>query len=302
MNCPTLSFSESFFHEEVRSGVLVTRATKEIWAVELDLLAKLQQVCEKHQISFFVDGGTMLGTVRHKGFIPWDDDIDVSMTREEYIKLCRIAPQAFTEPYFFQTEQTDPGSLRGHAQIRNNTTTGVLVNEKEYHYSFNQGIFIDVFPYDSIPEDKKTKAKFIRKTDRLRELARMYAAGSSRYNSENASRKKKIFYYLVGKWIKKNPFYVWYEKALQKYNKSNTSLIANLFLPSLKDSFIYKKWWIEEFVTMPFEMLTVQVPIGHKEYLRNHYGNWEEPVKSGSLHGDVIFDVDLPYIEFLKKQ
>ena len=94
---------EQFLNEEIRYGYTITRQMKEVWAVELDLLNKLLEVCKKHNISVFASGGTMLGAVRHKGFIPWDDDIDMMMFREDYEKLCLVAPLEFRYPYFFQT-------------------------------------------------------------------------------------------------------------------------------------------------------------------------------------------------------
>ena len=102
-----INIPDSFLDEEERCGYIVSKQMKEVWAVELDLLAELLRVCKKHGIKVFASGGTMLGAIRHKGFIPWDDDIDMMMFRSDYDKLCAIAAEEFVEPYFFQTEYTD---------------------------------------------------------------------------------------------------------------------------------------------------------------------------------------------------
>ena len=95
-----LEFPNGWFDEEGRCGFNVDRQRKEIWAVELDLLAEIQRVCKKYNIQYFADGGTILGTIRHKGFIPWDDDIDIAMFRDQYVKFCSIAKDEFKSPYF----------------------------------------------------------------------------------------------------------------------------------------------------------------------------------------------------------
>ena len=148
-----LKIPENFIAEEIRCGYKVTQQMKEIWAVELDLLSEFDRVCTKYNIKYFACGGTLLGAIRHHGFIPWDDDIDLAMARKDYEKLCEVAPKEFVHPYFFQTEYTDPGSLRGHAQLRNSITTGILKEEYPLRKKINQGIFIDIFPLDGVPED-----------------------------------------------------------------------------------------------------------------------------------------------------
>ncbi len=149
-----LKFPKNFFNEETRCGYVVTKKMKKVWAVELDLLNEFSKLCKKYDIKWFVDGGTLLGTVRHGGFIPWDDDIDIMMTRAEYDKFCLIAPLEFKKPYFLQTEESDSMSLRCHAQLRNSDTTGILKGDSKFSYTYNQGIFIDIFPFDAISNDK----------------------------------------------------------------------------------------------------------------------------------------------------
>ena len=121
----SIQLPEDFLNEEVRSGFTVTRKMKEVWAVELDLLAQFDRVCRKHAIHYVASGGTLLGAIRHHGFIPWDDDIDLMVSRSDYDKLCAVAAQEFGQPYFFQTEYADPGFMRGFARLRNSATAGI---------------------------------------------------------------------------------------------------------------------------------------------------------------------------------
>ena len=130
-----LEIADSFYQEEERCGYVVSAHMKKVWAVELDLLYQLQQVCEKYGIKYYGSGGTILGAERHKGMIPWDDDIDIMMLRDQYDLLCAHADE-FKEPYFLQTFDTDEGYFRGHAQLRNSNTTGVLVEEVKKNVPF----------------------------------------------------------------------------------------------------------------------------------------------------------------------
>ena len=93
-----LQLDDSFYKEEIRDGYTVTTKQKKIWAVEMDLLDQLLKVCKKHDIKVIIYAGTLLGAIRHKGFIPWDDDIDVALTRPEYEKLLKVAPEEFKAP------------------------------------------------------------------------------------------------------------------------------------------------------------------------------------------------------------
>jgi lipopolysaccharide cholinephosphotransferase len=114
-----IKLPKGFLDEEIRCDHLVTKKMKEIWAVELDLLAEFQRVCDKYGIKYYASGGTLLGAVRHRGFIPWDDDLDIEMLRSDYIKLCQIGPKEFKYPYVFKNEFTESGSCMGSSKLRN---------------------------------------------------------------------------------------------------------------------------------------------------------------------------------------
>ena len=94
---------ENFLNEEVRCGYTIDAKHKRIWAVELDLLSEFQRICKAYQIKYFAFAGTMLGAVRHKGYIPWDDDLDVALTRTEFNIFCKVAQDELRFPYFLQT-------------------------------------------------------------------------------------------------------------------------------------------------------------------------------------------------------
>ena len=141
---------EDFFEEETRCDFIVTKERKKIWAVEIDLLLEFERVCKKHNLRFFLFWGSLLGAVRHGGFVPWDDDTDVVMPRADYEKLL-LLQEEFTHPYFLQTPYTDNGYFYAHAKLRNSNTTAW---DRPFAYQgTNFGIFLDILPLDSVELD-----------------------------------------------------------------------------------------------------------------------------------------------------
>lgn len=119
-----------------------------MWFAELQLLEKFIDVCNKHGLSYQLVGGSLLGAIRHKGFIPWDDDIDVGMLRPDYDRFVQLAKNELEAPFFLQTPLTDPGRNIDYVQIRNSATTAIDLRYVDDHNTFNQGIFIDIFSID----------------------------------------------------------------------------------------------------------------------------------------------------------
>ena len=132
----------------------VSDKMRRIWQVELAMLDKVDAICKKHDIHYFLLHGTLLGAVRHKGFIPWDDDLDIGMLRKDYDKFMEIAPKELEEPYFLQTMWTDHNCFFGGlAKLRNSETAGIT--ERELGHNCNLGIWIDILPVDYCIDDEK---------------------------------------------------------------------------------------------------------------------------------------------------
>ena len=117
---------------------------------ELEILDEFVRVCEKHGLQYYLVGGTLLGAVRHQGFIPWDDDIDVAMPREDYDRFAEISARELAPQYFYQSPETDPYYFLTYAKVRKN---GTEVYEERFKAArFHKGVFIDIFPLDFCPK------------------------------------------------------------------------------------------------------------------------------------------------------
>ena len=291
---------ENFYESEIRCGYEVTEKTKKVWAVELDLLEKFVEVCERNNLNYFLDGGTLLGAVRHKGFIPWDDDIDVIMPREDYNKLREIADEEFKEPYFFQTTFNQEEFFRAHAQLRNSNTTGFIeLDGRKEHV--NKGIFIDIFILDNIPgcwlSRKILKHEIIIKRNFLEyKYDRRY---------ERQTKWGKIFYKIVQVFFKFYPFKKFFknfdEKTLAKYSKRKTALVGDLTL-KWNPRVHWKREWYDGYTYLEFEGMKLRAPLFYREILQKQYGfGYMKYIKGKNNHGGVTFDPDTPYKEYCEK-
>ena len=128
---------------------------------QLDILKAFIRVCDKHNLEYFLVYGTALGAIRHKGFIPWDDDIDVGMPRADYEKYIQLQSEYEGTPYFIQTFKSDPCYIYNYAKLRDSSTT-FLENAFKNH-RINQGVFIDVFPVDGMSREEGNREKIGKK-------------------------------------------------------------------------------------------------------------------------------------------
>ncbi len=132
--------------------------------VMLEMLKVVDAICRAHQLSYWVDAGTLLGIVRHQGFIPWDDDIDICMTREDYERFIQVASDELPDDLFLQTHEADPSRSSKWLKIRDNYSTFIQTSEKNRKVKYHQGIFLDIFPCEILNEDyRKSKILLNRK-------------------------------------------------------------------------------------------------------------------------------------------
>ena len=291
---------DSFFQAETRCGYYVSAKMKKVWAVELDLLQKFVEVCEKHNFNYFMDGGTLLGAVRHQGFIPWDDDADIIMPRKDYNQLWKVAAEEFTEPYFFQTTLSEDRFFRTHAQLRNSLTTGFIEDDRKK--DVNKGIFIDIFVLDNIPDNI-----YVRKLWKMRiGLEKKILAFQYDRDYRNLSYKGKIFYCLVHLFFRVVSFKNFYEKfnlsTLGKYMNVLTKTAGDVTL----DWRTNVQWPTEcfaDYIYLPFENLMLRAPILYDTVLIRQYGDYmkfPERISATDLrsHGRITFEPEVPYKEY----
>lgn len=288
---------------EEKCGHLITEETKKLWQVELGCLEEVKRICKKHNIKYFAGCGTLLGAVRHQGFIPWDDDIDLVMPREDYARFCQIAPKEIQAPYFFQHYSTQDVN-NWFVRIRNSNTTGCtqheydrLKNKTEY----NCGIFLDIFPLNYVPENK-LKIKWQALCKHV-STAALYGYLSQKHAKAAGEKPKLSKSLLISKLFRlfmdedKLKQTVYNARDMYKSEKK-VGLISSF---GHLERFIWDSNLFDEVVELPFEDTTICCPKEYDKILRKSYGDYNVFVKGTAIHTFLIIDPDTPYVQKLKE-
>lgn len=273
----------------------VDEKRKKVWQTELNILEKIIEICDKNNLKYSLAGGSLLGVIRHKGYIPWDDDIDIVMLRQDYNRFLDIAKKEFEEPYFVQYNETEKGYFYGHAQIRNSNTTAIIKGDA-INKTFNHGIFVDIFPLDNVPNDEKSKKKFLKEITFKKRIIEIKTNPKS-HNIIKSIIKQLLVKILYRK-ISLESEIAKFNKFVQKYNNELANEIGAIaFRP---DEFKYERKWMEEFEERDFEYLKVKISKYYDELLKRQYGDYMKipENKNGTLHGKVFFDTEKSYLTY----
>lgn len=294
-----MAINASFYKEEIRSGFLVTEKRKKIWAVELQMLEKFDEICQKHDLTYYAHYGTLLGAVRHQGFIPWDDDIDVIMFRDDYEKFQEIAPTEFKEPYFYQNTYTDR-VMWPLSKIRDSRTTAVEPHFCTMGSTFHQGIFIDIFPFDSVDDGINKQFTTMRQIQSL-----LWVAMTQPEIVIKALEDGQQLYlgtdFLVD-YLQKNIQDKF--KIFEAFNLScfgQTQKVNYLIHEICSGNISYKsveKDWFQNTIYLPFEHLRIPVPAEYDKILTQCYGNYHQFVRGKSAHEDIVLEPDISYRDY----
>lgn len=286
-------------NEETRCDFLVTVERKKIWARLMEMLEVVDGICKKHGIPYYADWGTMLGAVRHAGFIPWDDDLDVMMFRKDYDRFCRIAEKEVKGKFFFQTTLTDKNYYKQHARIRNSETTGIC--ERYEGHGCNNGMYLDILPLENYSYSLRGRlhSKLCRSLGRLLSLKVHYVT------EVDPPLKLRIPYWFT-KLLNVKRTHIFREKLESRNAERKTQYVTeeDIFPPrNAQRRYIYDIEDFKETVYLPFENTKVPVPAGYDRILKKDYGDYMKfpPVETRGKFHSFICDPDTPYEIYIKE-
>lgn len=259
--------------------------------LELNMFDTIIHICEEEKIKYFVSGGTALGTIRHNGFIPWDDDIDIALPREDYEKFIKIVPEKLPENLFLQTFLSDPEYPLNYAKIRNSDTTFIESSFKDL--KMNHGIYIDVFPLDGYPKSKLQQAIFNFRNNLL------FYGCYFRLNRCTLSSVKTKLLYFTTKFLYKDIYTINLkrEKLFKKYKYKDCEYVA-AFCGAYGKKEIMPKMFFGNGRKGTFEGLTVNLPDKVEDYLTQLYGDFMQlpPIEKRKPHHHcVVVDLNKAY-------
>ncbi len=243
---------------------------KELQEIEYDILIEFDRICKKHNLKYILTAGTLLGCVRHNGFIPWDDDVDVAMPREDYNKFIEIYEKELdTDKYYFQSLETDDKYGLPLSKLRRK---GTIFKEQTNPYpKEEQGVWIDIFPMDKISENKiisfLTYCKvFYYKTIIAHKQHFTFASKGIKKIIFSIIKFNSLFYSID--YAKKRYFSI-----LNKENKKKTNNIINYGGAYLLKE-ITPRDIIDDIITHPFEGKQFNIPKDYDSYLTRLYGDY----------------------------
>lgn len=284
--------------KETICGYEVSARMKRIWAMELHMVEKFVEVCREHGLVYMIMGGTLLGAVRHKGFIPWDNDIDILMPRKDFNKLLEIGPEAFKSPLFFQTPVTENSRFFStYVKIRNGN--GTAATREDYESGINCGIFIDIFCLDEIPDSPLYRKVYYRRLNEISKMQR-FALGKT-LRGGIANKIKHSLQRFVYRFVYHNPnaatLFELYQKAAGSYSGKNCRQVAHQAFGYWENFIWDKKDW-EDHIQLDFEDMKLEAPMGYDSILRRQYGDYMKIPEDKSTHDYFDFDPDVPYTEY----
>lgn len=287
-----MQIDNSFFEDEVRSGFFVPGMVKRGWAAQLEVLAEVDRICRKHHIQYFAEWGTLLGAVRHKGFIPWDDDMDICMKRVDYNRFLEIAPTEFAEGFSIGNVYTD---------LNYDTQLTRILNAREIHlddeflnkyHQFPYGAGLDLFPLDYISRDEESNNLQMQLLELAATYSHLYAPGVidwgegepyllqlQEFCGVTFDRAKPIQQQLL----------ILIDRLSALFREDESDYLTSMALWKKTQTYKLPKEYYDEAVYLPFECMMVPVPKAYDAILQYKYGDYMRLVKNGSSHDYPFF-------------
>lgn len=282
-------FEESYFEGEIREGFYVEPMMKRAWAAQIEVLEEIGRICDGHGLRYFADGGTLLGAIRHKGFIPWDDDVDIAMPREDFEKFIGVAEKELPEECVIAEARRCAEWRSSIPRIVNGHEIGHCdeAHMRRYH-GCPYMVGVDIFPLDYLPKSevelaaqrellillRAQREALVRGGEAGEEVEQTFEMIKELFQAEIVSDRKLV-----------NRIQQLMDIVSRMYEKEENDEVTNLAWYIDHTNYRMRREWYKESILMPFENIMIPVPVHYDEILKVTYGSdYMIPVKNIQAH------------------
>lgn len=284
-----LQFDEAFFEGETRSDFYIEPMMKRAWAVELEVFTQVVEICKRYGIPYFAAYGTFLGAVRHQGFIPWDDDIDIAVKRSDYHRLLQLLTKELPQGYVVESYYTAQDHHQPWASIMN--TRYVLTDEEQIRrfYGCPYIAGIDIYPIDFIPEDPEEDDIQMQLYGAVLNVAQCYPEyeESGELYEYISQIEQMCGVSLSDDGTLRQQLFVLADQLAAMYPEEECSYCTIMSSRLLRQdrSFKFPKEWYDHAVELPFEQVKMAVPANYEAAIQIYYGeNYMTPRRFAQSH------------------
>ena len=261
-----------------------------IHELQTGMLSSFHDYCGKHGIRYTVICGTLLGAIRHKGFIPWDDDIDVGVLREDYEKLIGLLKEEPIEGCFIQDYSTDPHYYQPYAKLVKSGT--VYIEGYRKNCKADSGIFIDIFPFDSISEPGLKSTKFRRTVSRFITFG-IWSKEGCHMERKGSKKLLNVLGGIIGLFPKKALINL--QKKIVIRNRDDWKYLTSMFSSNYdSDRLYFEKSDFDNLIELPFESIVVNAPASWEANLKRLYKDYMKlPPENKRNSGHDVYKISI---------
>ncbi|MCR5108025.1 MAG: LicD family protein [Lachnospiraceae bacterium] len=282
---------EYFLDSEVRDGFYIPAKMKRCWASILDVLNEIAIICNRHNIKWWMDWGTMLGLIRHGGYIPWDDDVDISMMRPDYERFLKYAKDELPKGYNIANIYNNHDYIDSLSRVVNSTKIKINQEFLEANHGFPYVSGVDVMPIDYIPRDKERLEKEIELIRHLHGLASsidedaLYKDIPEYHGNVNHLENELRKSFSRTKPIAQQAE-IFNQQIMSAVGYEDADMAASMGAYATRDHFaaVFPKEYYEDFIVLNYEFIEVPVPIHYDWMLKKVFGNYMKPYRAGGTH------------------
>lgn len=283
-----MQFPKNYFEDEVRDGFYVSGMMKRAWAAQLEILNDIDKVCKKHGIQYFAEWGTLLGAIRHGGFVPWDDDMDICMKRKDYDTFLKVAPAEMSEWYaFLNFEHSDENNYRCDDFLTRLYNGNRIRLDKQFLDKFHGFPYVagmDIFPLDYVAPTKEEDEMLCEQVKILSTMAQTINSFEAEERENYLQQIEKTFDVKLDRSKSvRIQLYLLADRICAGYGEKESDYLASMALRTLNDYKVPKEYYSDA-IPVPFENTQIPVPIGYDGILKIKYGDYMKPVRDGGAH------------------